>query len=76
MGQITIYLDAETERKMKMATRSARMSRSKWIAGLIEERLAGEWPLEVVELAGAWPDLPSAEELRAGAGEDASREEL
>lgn len=42
MGQITIYLDDETEQ----------------------------------QLAGAWPDLPSAEEIREDQGQDLPREAL
>ncbi len=37
MGQITIYLDDDTENKLKKVAKSNRLSVSKWIAGLIEE---------------------------------------
>jgi len=52
MGQVTIYLEEGIERKMVAAAKSARLSKSKWIAGLIRERLSNEWPSSIVELAG------------------------
>lgn len=76
MGQMTIYLDPETEKKVRLVTRAEKVSRSRWIARLIDEKLGGSWPKGVAELAGAWSDLPPAEELREGGGEDLPREEL
>jgi len=74
MGQVTLYLDTKTESKMKIAAKAAGVSQSRWVAELIREKTAAEWPESVVRLAGAWPDFPTAEELRAGLGEDARRE--
>ena len=74
MGQVTLYLDAETEKKMKTAAGSAGISLSRWVAGLIREKVADEWPSDVAGLAGAWRDVPTAEEIRAGEGEDVPRE--
>ncbi len=76
MGQVTLYLDRETEKKMKAAAGSAGVSNSRWVAGLIRDKTADEWPRSIVELAGAWPDMPSLEEIRAGEGEDVPREPL
>jgi beta-glucanase (GH16 family) len=76
MGQVTLYLDAKTETRMKAAATSAGISQSRWVAGLIRQRTANQWPQAVVELAGAWPDMPSLEEIRADEGEDAPREPL
>lgn len=77
MGQITIYLDKETESKLKKAAKSSHLSVSKWIAGVIEEKIATEWSRDVVTLAGSWKDdFPSIEEIRAGNGHDAPREGL
>jgi len=76
MGQVTIYLDTELEAKMREITKSKRMSQSKWIANLIKEKIADEWPESVKQLAGAWGDLPSAEEIRRTLGEDGIREDL
>ena len=41
------------------------MSKSKWIAELIREKIANSWPENVKELAGTWKDFPTAEEIRS-----------
>ena len=74
MGQVTLYLDMETEARMKEAAKAAGVSQSRWLADLIRERTANEWPPSVAALAGAWADMPTAEELREGSGEDVPRE--
>lgn len=76
MGQVTIYLDDETERKMIANARAMKLSKSKWIAGVIREKLVDEWPATVRELPGAWEDFPSLDELRAGQDRDVERESL
>jgi predicted DNA-binding protein (MmcQ/YjbR family) len=76
MGQVTIYLDAELEAKMREITKSMHMSQSKWIANLIKEKIADEWPESVKKLAGSWGDFPSAEEIRGNSREDSIREDL
>ena len=76
MGQVTIYLDNELESKVQQLTKSMHISKSKWVANLIKEKIADEWPESVKNLAGAWTDLPSAEEIREGLGEDIKREGL
>ena len=39
---------------------------SKWIAGIIKEKIATEWPKDFVGLAGSWGDeFPTIEEIRA-----------
>ncbi|MGD2114304.1 MAG: CopG family transcriptional regulator [Acidobacteriota bacterium] len=74
MAQVTIYLDDETEARMKRAADEAGVSRSRWVAEVIREKTATEWPESVRRLAGAWEDFPEVEELRAGLGEDVPRE--
>lgn len=76
MGQVTLYLDTETERAMKAAAQAANLSLSRWVGQLIQENLRQEWPRSVAELAGAWKDFPEAEELRAEMGEDVPREPI
>lgn len=75
MGQVTIYLDPDTEAKMRAAAKSTGMSQSKWVAKLIQEKTANSWPNFVHELAGAWgDDMPSTEEIRENIGQDIPRE--
>jgi len=76
MGQVTIYLEDEVEEKMSVAAKSEQISKSKWVAALIKEKVASEWPESIARLAGAWKDLPLAEEDRANLGQDVERETL
>ncbi len=76
MGQVTIYLEAEIETKMRQAAKAMHVSQSKWISSLIKEKVADEWPESVLKLAGAWPDFPTAEEIRSTQGTDTVREEF
>ena len=72
MGQITLYLDSETESRMKAAAKSAGVSQSKWITHLIRESAPGEWPATIKALAGAWPDAPKVEQTRQAFSNDHS----
>ena len=76
MGQITVHLDGETERKMKRMVRSKHISQSKWVAELIKERLRERWPDSVRGIPGSWKDAPAAEELREDLGADHRREDF
>lgn len=76
MAQVTLYLDDESMDRMRAAAEAAGLSMSAWLAQLVKERTRKEWPREVAALAGAWRDLPNAEELREGQPEDAARETL
>jgi hypothetical protein len=78
MGQVTLYLDPETEEKMKEAAKTAGVSQSRWVADLIREKTATEWPASIVQLAGAWAeeDFPSLDEIRKGLPPDLPRESL
>ena len=76
MGQVTIYIDEETEKKMIAFAKAKNVSKSKWVTEVIREKVAKDWPASVRELEGAWEDFPSAEELRSDGGQDTKREEL
>ena len=76
MGQITIYLDSETERKMINTIKKSGKSKSKWVADLIREKTADSWPENIINLAGAWSDLPTAEEIRKKMGRDVKRDSI
>jgi len=74
MGQVTIYLEDEVEEKMSAAAKAEHLSKSKWVASLIKAKVATEWPESISRLAGAWKDLPQAEEGSDRLGRDARRE--
>ena len=76
MGQVTIYIDDHTEKKMMNIVEKSGLSKSKWIAELIREKTATTWPENVIRLSGAWKDLPTAEEIRDKMGEDSNRESI
>ena len=76
MPQLTLYLDEETDRKMRKAARAAGVSRSRWAAEAIRKKLGDEWPESFMRLAGAWKDFPTADGLRGQLGRDARREKL
>ncbi len=76
MGQVTIYLEDEIEQQMISAAKSAQLSKSKWIASVIKEKVANEWPQSVIDLAGSWKDFPSIDDIRKNKGKDVSREEM
>jgi len=75
MAQVTLYMDEETLARMKAAAHAAGVSMSSWLVGLVKERTRSEWPAEVVALAGAWPDAPDPEALRAPLAADVERED-
>ncbi len=76
MGQVTIYIDDNTEQKMRIMVEKSGLSKSKWIAQLIREKTSTTWPDSVVQMAGAWKDLPTAEQIRTTMGKDIPREEI
>jgi hypothetical protein len=64
MGQITIYLDNDTVALVKASVKASGVSQSQWITEAIRQRVRREWPASVRALAGAWPNFPTAEEIR------------
>ena len=76
MSQVTIYIEPDLEAKMRAAAKAMNLSQSKWVANIIREKLQNEWPMSVSALAGAWQDLPDAEEIRATMGSDSEREQF
>jgi hypothetical protein len=76
MAQITIYLDDEVTNLVDQAVRSAGVSKSRWIADAIRSRIRKEWPDSVRALAGAWPEFPTAQQIRKQSGRDTPREKF
>ncbi len=52
------------------------MSVSKWVAERVIQSIETSWSPEFLALAGAFPDLPDAAELRKGYGKDVPRESV
>lgn len=76
MGQVTIYLDPVHEKRLREAAEAAGLPVSRWLANLVAEKTRAEWPEDVRELAGAWRDFPTPEELRAPPAKDRKRPRL
>jgi len=76
MGQVTIYLDDEHERRMRRAAAEAGQPVSRWVAGLIKDETRTHWPQAVRELAGQWPDFPALDQLRSEQPDDVRREAM
>ena len=76
MGQVTIYLDDEIEKRMTADAKAMKLSKSKWIANVIREKLVDEWPANVRKLAGSWDDFPTLEDIRESEQRDITREAL
>ncbi|HRP98368.1 MAG TPA: hypothetical protein PL143_19200 [Rhodocyclaceae bacterium] len=74
MGQVTIYLDHESEQRVRAAAAAAGMPVSRWVAQLVRKKTQNEWPATVRALAGAWQDLPDLDTLRNDGGRDIARE--
>ncbi|MDE2088404.1 MAG: CopG family transcriptional regulator [Gammaproteobacteria bacterium] len=76
MGQVTIYLDEENEKRLKAAAKAAGVPVSRWVASLVEKKTSTVWPESVRGLAGAWRDFPDLESIRKTGGKDGARETL
>ena len=76
MAQVTIYLEDGAARRVKAAAQRSGVSVSRWVAELVQSRTRTDWPPEVRELAGAWPDFPDLRKIRRVTGKDQPRERL
>lgn len=75
MPRVSVYLDEDTLRRVTRAARADGVSPGRWLARLVREKTASAWPESVRRrLAGAWADMPTAEELRRSFGADVPRE--
>ena len=76
MPQLIIYLDEQTEERLKKYVQQEGVSQDQWIADLIRKKLASEWPEEIARLAGSWKEFPTLEEIRADLADDVTRETM
>ena len=74
MAQITLYLDDALQALLKASAARHQLSQSQFVAQLIRRAVDDQWPQDVLALAGALPEFPQAEALRASAGADPLRE--
>jgi hypothetical protein len=76
MAQLTIYLPDEIESRARKAAKAKGESVSRWVADQVVHSLADTWPKAVLDAAGAFPEFPSLDEIRAGYGQDIRRESM
>jgi len=76
MSQLTIYLSKDLHEKVVSAAKAKNISTSKWVAEVLKNKVDESWPEELRQMAGAWPDFPSQEEIRKGMGKDLPREQF
>lgn len=58
MPRITISLDDDAKSRLDQAAASRGLSRSRWVAGIIQAHLSQEWPQGWKTLAGSFADFP------------------
>jgi hypothetical protein len=75
MGQVTIYLDEETEQRVRGARPTVCRSAAA-VADRVRQGTRTDGRRSVRALAGAWRDFPSAETIRKGQGRDIPRRKL
>ncbi|MGR8935403.1 MAG: CopG family transcriptional regulator [Gammaproteobacteria bacterium] len=74
MTHLTIELDEQTGYDLEARARAEGLDVQEWVERLVRRHVHPQWPDSVRALVGAWPDFPSAEELRQGGGQDVPRE--
>lgn len=57
MGQISLYLDDETEQLLRSRAKAEGLSQSQWVARELKAAAARTLPADVLALAGSWRDL-------------------
>jgi len=76
MGQVTIYLDANSEARLRKAAAKAGVPLSRWVSKLVQEKTRTDWPESVRRLAGAWRKDTRIAALGKTRGKDIPRESL
>ncbi|NDG41629.1 MAG: CopG family transcriptional regulator [Betaproteobacteria bacterium] len=66
MAQITLYIDAATQARLRDAASQQMVSQSQFVADLIRRATDNVWSPQALALFGSDPDFPLADELRAG----------
>ena len=76
MGQVTIYLDDNSEARLRKAAAKAGVPLSRWVSKLVQEKTRTDWPESVRRLAGAWRKDTRIAAPRKTRGKDIPRESL
>ena len=85
MAQIVLTLDDEVLEQVLHQAKAENLSSASWLDKLIKQRVGmlnksnkvnNQWSSDVRELAGAWQDFPSLEDIRHSTSQDTPREPL
>ncbi len=76
MPQLSLYVDAETLKKIEKAAELENTSISKWVTGKLTEYLEKNWPENYRNLYGSIDDNSFCAENIRDFSRDAEREEL
>lgn len=76
MPQLTIYFDDETATLARTAAEKQGISLSRFVAEAVRERLATQWPADVLAMMGEWADEPDDLFRRDDLAADTPREVL
>ena len=74
MAQITLYIDAATQARLRDAAAQQKVSQSQFVADLIRRATDNVGSPQALALFGSDPDFPLADELRAGLPPDPERD--
>lgn len=58
MGQISLYLDDETEQLLRSRAKAEGLSQSQWVSRELKAAAARTLAADVLALSGSWRDLP------------------
>lgn len=61
MSQITLYVDETTQNLVEQAATASGLSKSRWVAEIIQKSAAHEWTKGFAELARRFADFPLRE---------------
>ena len=85
MAQIVLTLDDEVLEQVLHQAKAENLSSAIWLDKLIKQRVGmlnkpnninNQWSSDVQELAGAWQDFPTLEDIRHSPSQDTPKEPL
>ena len=74
MPQVTIYINNSLEEHLKSMANALGISPNELITDILERKFKYKCHPSVKQLAGAWKDFPSLEEIRENSVQDTARE--
>ena len=59
VGQISLYLDDDTEQLLRSRAKAEGLSQSAWASRVLRAAAARALPTDILALAGSWSELPA-----------------